>query len=130
MMILGCVTRGGQAVTGARGSALAALTPTRTRLSTCRRGSPVTFAFPTPPPIGSEVSIDGHAYRLLGVEPYTRKQDGAASFILTWEGRCQFPECQGTFQVTTGLRESYRLRKGCDDHRGFRPSRKKSKGKK
>lgn len=90
----------------------------------------MTFAFPVAPPIGSEVSVDGHAYRLVGVEPYTRKHDGAASNLLTWEGTCLVEGCDGRFQVVTGLRESYRLRKGCDDHRGRQPGRKKLKGRK
>jgi|GEM_PF-2378499 len=50
-----------------------------------------------PPEIGSAKLIAGKAFVLMSVEPYVRKSDGAASFVLTWR-------CEDGRIGTTGLR--------------------------
>lgn len=54
--------------------------------------------FDAPPPVGTEIDIRGKRAVLVRVEPFTRKSDGAASFLLTWkiEGRL----------ATSGLRSN------------------------
>lgn len=50
-----------------------------------------------PPCIGTELSRGARTYRLEAVEPYVRKRDGAASFVLHWR------DDRG-FHWTSGLR--------------------------
>lgn len=52
--------------------------------------------FDAPPAIGTEIIISGKVARVVAVEPYTRKTDGAETLIIIWdiEGR----------RATSGLR--------------------------
>lgn len=54
--------------------------------------------FDSPPPLGTIVEFrKGRLRKLVKVEPYVRKTDGAESFLLTWQGL-------DLSEVTTGLR--------------------------
>lgn len=60
---------------------------------------PPVVDFEAPPSVGYEAVLHGVPVRLVEVRPYTRKSDGGASFVLTWETKTA-PKRRGT----TGLR--------------------------
>lgn len=69
----------------------------RARASEARKASyPINFD--APPEIGTELRIGKRLARLERVEPFTRKSDGAASFLLFWR--------IGDRLATSGLRGS------------------------
>lgn len=79
-----------------------ALTPGQRRIE---RG-PINFS--EPPEVGHEIKVVGKIARVVAVEPYTRKSDGVASFVIRWdiEGR----------KATTGLRSaSFMFDREADD---------------
>lgn len=75
------------------------------------------FNFKTPPPLGYEHERLGNRYTLTGVAPYVR-EDGAASFVLTWRGH-KCCECGAAFETKSGLAVKV-LRRRCHSHKGRR----------
>jgi hypothetical protein len=71
--------------------------------------------FAEEPPIGTRIMLDDQAYELVGSEPYTRKTDGAASRLLTWETTCPVEGCLASFRAQSGLSITW-LRRRCDQH--------------
>ena len=57
---------------------------------------PYAIDFATVPPVGTWIDYRGELAELVEVKPYTRKTDGAPSFLLRWR--------VGTRHGTSGLR--------------------------
>jgi hypothetical protein len=77
----------------------------------------VTFA--DEPPLGVIVRLDDQIFELVAAEPYTRKTDGAASWLITWESAC--PKCGEPFRCTSG-RVVTTMTRRCGLHRmGSKP---------
>src|SRR5688572_6794487 len=54
---------------------------------------------PDAPEIGGKVAVGGRSFRLLGREPYVRK-DGRATELLLWQGACTV--CGAAFYLKSG----------------------------
>lgn len=86
--------------------------------------------FAAPPAVGEIFVWKGQAYRCKAVEPYTRKSDGGASWLLSWSAGCL--TCGERFGFKSGLASGGFVRR-CKEHRlqrgprpvPFRPGRKK-----
>lgn len=68
------------------------------------------FVFGEAPPIGMMVGPENYMAELLSIEPYVRKRDGAASFLLTWNCRCQRRSCGDRFENTSGMTGAIRAK--------------------
>lgn len=63
----------------------------------------IDFDFTQPPAIGSRhYSRNDMLYTVTGVTPYTRKSDGAASYLIDWRSFC--PDCAKSFTLKSGMR--------------------------
>lgn len=58
------------------------------------------FVFLAPPEVGAHYTIENQAYEILASEPYTRRQTGGESALITWETACR--GCDKPFTFTTG----------------------------
>lgn len=68
--------------------------------------------FAVAPKIGTKISLDGQAYRLVETRGH-RRLDGSDTSLLVWESRC--PVCDVNFVAVTGLAQKS-LNRRCKDH--------------
>lgn len=73
--------------------------------------------FTVPPALGHTLERYTNRYECVGVEPYTRRSDGAASWLLTWSSACA--DCGAPFTCRTGL-QAKSLNRRCDEHKNPR----------
>lgn len=77
------------------------------------------FSFDVEPPLGTAISRYGQRYVLVDRRPHIGRAGPTA--VLTWQSRCA--ECEGDFQVTTGLSGIKAMNTRCPRHKApGRPS--------
>ena len=73
------------------------------------------YGFNEPPAVGhSYTRTSGQRYELIEVQPYVRRMDKGASFLLTWRSACL--TCGTDFTVTAGMKTNG-LNRRCAAHK-------------